>query len=82
MPHVVSDVLVVLKPDRSGELETLEAEMREALESVPGISILFTTPLGMRIDEGLGGTPADLSVRVFWSRSERARQARRPGAGI
>jgi cobalt-zinc-cadmium resistance protein CzcA len=27
--------------------------------------VLFTTPLGMRIDEGLGGTPADLSVRIF-----------------
>jgi cobalt-zinc-cadmium resistance protein CzcA len=65
MPHVVSDVLVVLKPDRSVELDALEAQMREALEAVPGISILFTTPLGMRIDEGLGGTPADLSVRVF-----------------
>ena len=23
------------------------------------------TPLGVRIDEGLGGTPADLSIRVF-----------------
>ena len=65
MPHVVSDVLVVLKPGRAGDLETLEGEMREALASVPGVSILFTTPLGMRIDEGLGGTPADLSVRVF-----------------
>jgi cobalt-zinc-cadmium resistance protein CzcA len=62
---VLSDVLVVLKPDRVGDLEALEARMREALEPVPGISILFTTPLGMRIDEGLGGTPADLSVRVF-----------------
>ena len=29
------------------------------------MSILFTTPLGMRIDEGLGGTPADLAVRIF-----------------
>ena len=28
-------------------------------------SVLFTTPLGMRIDEGLGGTPADISVRIF-----------------
>jgi cobalt-zinc-cadmium resistance protein CzcA len=65
MPHVVSDVLVVLKPERDGELSELEADMRKALESVPGVSILFTTPLGMRIDEGLGGTPADLSVRVF-----------------
>lgn len=65
MPHGVSDMLVVLKVERAADTETLESEMREALESVPGVSILFTTPLGMRIDEGLGGTPADLSVRVF-----------------
>jgi cobalt-zinc-cadmium resistance protein CzcA len=65
MPHVVSDVLVVLKPERSERLEDLEGGMREALERVPGVSVLFTTPLGMRIDEGLGGTPADLSVRIF-----------------
>jgi cobalt-zinc-cadmium resistance protein CzcA len=65
MPHVVSDVLVVLKPDRRATLEELEHEMREALEHVAGVSILFTTPLGMRIDEGLGGTPADISVKVF-----------------
>jgi cobalt-zinc-cadmium resistance protein CzcA len=65
MPHVVSDVLVVLKPDRTVALPALEADMREALEDVPGVSILFTTPLGMRIDEGLGGTPADISIRIF-----------------
>ncbi len=65
MPHTLSDVLVVLKPDRSRSLEELEGAMREALESAPGASVLFTTPLGMRIDEGLGGTPADLSVRIF-----------------
>ena len=65
MPHVMSDVLVVLKRDRRAALEDLESEMREALRSVPGVTVLFTTPLGMRIDEGLGGTPADLSVRIF-----------------
>jgi cobalt-zinc-cadmium resistance protein CzcA len=65
MPHTVSDVLVVLKPDRSRDLESIEANMREQLEGMPGIGVLFTTPLGMRIDEGLGGTPADLSVRIF-----------------
>jgi heavy metal efflux system protein len=65
MPHTVSDVLVVLKPDRSRPLEVIEADMREQLEGMPGIGVLFTTPLGMRIDEGLGGTPADLSVRIF-----------------
>jgi cobalt-zinc-cadmium resistance protein CzcA len=65
MPHTVSDVLVVLKTSRSRELGTIEEDMRERLEGTPGISLLFTTPLGMRIDEGLGGTPADVSVRIF-----------------
>jgi cobalt-zinc-cadmium resistance protein CzcA len=65
MPHTVSDVLVVLKEDRARSLDELADAMRESLEKVPAVSVLFTTPLGMRIDEGLGGTPADLSVRVF-----------------
>jgi len=65
MPHTISDVLVVLKKERSRSLDEIEADMRERTENVPGVSILFTTPLGMRIDEGLGGTPADLSVRIF-----------------
>jgi cobalt-zinc-cadmium resistance protein CzcA len=65
MPHTVSDVLVVLKTDRARDLEAIEGDMRARLEGLPGITVLFTTPLGMRIDEGLGGTPADLSVRVF-----------------
>jgi cobalt-zinc-cadmium resistance protein CzcA len=65
MPHTVSDVLVVLKPGRTRSLEEIEEDMRERLELVPGVAILFTTPLGMRIDEGLGGTPADLQVRIF-----------------
>ena len=65
MPHTLSDVLVVLKPDRTRTMEEIEGEMRERVEDMPGVAVLFTTPLGMRIDEGLGGTPADLSVRVF-----------------
>ncbi|HBL28088.1 MAG TPA: CusA/CzcA family heavy metal efflux RND transporter [Acidobacteria bacterium] len=65
MPHVLSDVLVVLKPQRARSIEALEEEMREKLEKVPGVTVLFTTPLGMRIDEGLGGSPADLQVRIF-----------------
>jgi len=65
MPHTISDVLIVLKEDRRRSLDEIERDMREKTENVPGVSILFTTPLGMRIDEGLGGTPADLSVRIF-----------------
>ena len=39
--------------------------MRDAARARARRSVLFTTPLGMRIDEGLGGTPADISVRIF-----------------
>jgi heavy metal efflux system protein len=67
MPHTLSDVLVVLKPERARSLDEIEGDMRERLEGLPGVAVLFTTPLGMRIDEGLGGTPADLSVRIFGS---------------
>ena len=65
MPHTISDVLVVLKSERSRPLDAIEADMRERLEPLPGVAVLFTTPLGMRIDEGLGGTPADVSVRIY-----------------
>jgi len=65
MPHTLSDVLVVLRPERRRSLEAIEMDMRGQLEDLPGIAVLFTTPLGMRIDEGLGGTPADLAVRIF-----------------
>jgi cobalt-zinc-cadmium resistance protein CzcA len=57
--------LIVLEPERERSTAELEAAMRKAVEKVPGVSASFTTPLGMRIDEGLGGTPADLSVRIF-----------------
>src|SRR4029078_7141098 len=65
MPHTTSDVLVVLKDERSRDLDGIEDAMRDRLKDVQGVTVLFTTPLGMRIDEGLGGTPADISVRIF-----------------
>lgn len=65
MAHTYSDVLVVLAPGARRDTAALVAAMRERTERVPGVTVLFTTPLGMRIDEGLGGTPADIAVRVF-----------------
>src|SRR4029078_13322250 len=56
MPHVLSDVLVVLKPTRAGAIEGLEEAMRERLKKVPGVTVLFPTPLGMRTDQGVSGT--------------------------
>jgi heavy metal efflux system protein len=89
MPHVLSDVLVVLKPERSRSIAELEEEMRQRLAKVPGVTVLFTTPLGMRIDEGLGGTPADLQVRIYGpdlerlsGLAQRARELMQPIGGI
>lgn len=65
MPHTISDVLVLLRPERPRPLDEIEDDLRARLEDVPGVGASITTPLGMRIDEGLGGTPADVSVRVF-----------------
>jgi cobalt-zinc-cadmium resistance protein CzcA len=65
MPHTISDVLVVLRPERARSIDELTDDMRARVANVPGVTALFTTPLGMRIDEGLGGTPADVSVRIF-----------------
>lgn len=76
MPHTLSDVLVVLKPDRSRTLEELETAMREAVAKVPGVSLLFTTPLGMRIDEGLGELPPTsrcASSAPIWNGSRKSR---------
>jgi cobalt-zinc-cadmium resistance protein CzcA len=89
MPHTLSDVLVVLKNNRARSLDELETAMRERLEGTPGVSVLFTTPLGMRIDEGLGGTPADISVRIYGpdlsqlaALGQQAQQAMRTTRGI
>ncbi len=83
MPHTVSDVLVVLETNRKRSIAQIEAEMRERTGRVPGVSVLYTTPLGMRIDEGLGGTPADLSVRIFGTDlDELARLGEKAGALI
>ena len=71
MPHTWSDVLVILKPGGARTSDELEDAMRRKLQSVAGVTALFTTPLGMRIDEGLGGTPADISVRIFGSDLDR-----------
>jgi cobalt-zinc-cadmium resistance protein CzcA len=82
MPHTVSDVLVVLKKTRGRSTEQLEGAMRKRLEAVPGATALFTTPLGMRIDEGLGGTPADLNVRFFGPDLEQLAQIAGPAQEV
>lgn len=62
MPHYLSDVLVVL--DEGAEPAPVAAEVAEIAERLPyGVEI--TTPMRMRISEGIGGTPADVLVELY-----------------
>ncbi|WP_318556205.1 CusA/CzcA family heavy metal efflux RND transporter [Geobacter anodireducens] len=45
--------------------EELTNEMREALETIPGISFGFSQPIQCRIDELVAGTRAQLIVKLF-----------------
>lgn len=59
----------VLKPKsewkRNISKEELTNRMREALESIPGISFGFSQPIQCRIDELVAGTRAQLIVKLF-----------------
>ena len=62
MPHTLSDVLVVLDGRRPGK--AVERDVAEAIEDLP-YPVELTTPMQMRISEGIGGTPADIQVKLF-----------------
>jgi cobalt-zinc-cadmium resistance protein CzcA len=62
MPHYLSDVLVILEPGAA--TERVERAVAEVAERMP-FPVEITTPMGMRIAEGIGGTPADLQVKLF-----------------
>ena len=62
MPHYISDVLIVLEPGTAAS--GVEAPLGKDLEALP-FGAELTTPMGMRIAEGIGGTPADVQVELF-----------------
>jgi len=59
----------ILKPRsewrRDISREELTNEMRESLESIPGIGFGFSQPIQCRIDELVAGTKAQLIVKLF-----------------
>jgi heavy metal efflux system protein len=59
----------VLKPKnewkRDISREELNNEMRESLESIPGIAFGFSQPIQCRIDEIVAGTKAQLILKLF-----------------
>jgi len=62
MPTYLSDVLIVL--EEGADPGAVEREVARIAERMP-FAVEITTPMNMRISEGIGGTPADIQVELF-----------------
>ena len=69
MQPYFSDIYVMLKPLsewRDGySKEDIEEEMRENLESVPGVVFSFNQPIALRVEELISGVRSQLAVKLF-----------------
>jgi heavy metal efflux system protein len=74
----LSDVFVQLRsPDdwqRAGTQAELVAAMQQALSGLPGMRMVFTQPIEMRVNEMVAGVRADLGVKIFGDDLEVLRQ--------
>jgi cobalt-zinc-cadmium resistance protein CzcA len=70
MPPSVADTFVILKPhsewaDPTQTKAEFLAELREAVEALPGNKYEFTQPVEMRFNELIAGVRADVAVRIY-----------------
>ncbi|WP_300321959.1 CusA/CzcA family heavy metal efflux RND transporter [Idiomarina sp.] len=76
MPPSVADTFVILKPknewtDAEKTKDEFVAELREAVEQIPGNKYEFTQPIEMRFNELIAGVRADVAVRIYGDDLER-----------
>ncbi|MCL2713364.1 MAG: CusA/CzcA family heavy metal efflux RND transporter [Alphaproteobacteria bacterium] len=63
-----TDTFLVLKPTdqrRARTREALLAELHAVLVDFPGISLSFTQPIDMRVQEMISGVRGDVAVKIF-----------------
>jgi cobalt-zinc-cadmium resistance protein CzcA len=61
----LSDVFITLTERAQGRQAQLVAEMEETLSVLPGMNLVFTQPIEMRVNEMVAGVRSDLGVKVF-----------------
>ncbi|MBK8790800.1 MAG: efflux RND transporter permease subunit [Holophagaceae bacterium] len=71
-PITDSEIMVILQPE--ADERTVGQEVMEAAEAMP-FPVEVNTPMQERIAEGIGGTPADIQVKVFGRHLEAIRGA-------
>lgn len=62
MPTYLSDIMVLLDDGADGD--AVKAALEELADHAP-FAAEVTTPMNMRISEGIGGTPSDIQVEVY-----------------
>jgi len=63
-----TDTFLVLKPHetwRNPDKEWLIGQLREVMESFPGVDSTFTQPIDMRVSEMLTGVRGDVAVKIY-----------------
>lgn len=63
-----TDTYLLLKPRgqwRMKSKETLIAEVRKVLDTLPGTKYSFTQPIEMRVDEMIIGVRGDIAIKIF-----------------
>ena len=64
----LSDIFITLRPQNEWRFKTkedLKENMREALEKIPGLALVFSQPIQMRVDELVSGVRAQIAVKLF-----------------
>ncbi|MHC4448335.1 MAG: efflux RND transporter permease subunit, partial [Planctomycetota bacterium] len=82
----LSDIYVMLTPRRQWtRAETqvaLAAEIQEALSGLPGMRLVFTQPIEMRVNEMIAGIRTDLGIKIFGDDLDLLRQKATEAAAI
>jgi cobalt-zinc-cadmium resistance protein CzcA len=70
MPPSVADTFIIMKPraqwpDPDKSKDALIAELRKAVEALPGNKYEFTQPIEMRFNELIAGVRADVAVEIY-----------------
>lgn len=63
-----TDTFLVLKPTaerQTADREALLQKLREVLAGFPGISLSFTQPIDMRVQEMISGVRGDVAIKIF-----------------
>jgi cobalt-zinc-cadmium resistance protein CzcA len=65
----LTDVFIALKPRREWKKahtqQDLSARMNDALKDLPGVNVVFTQPIEMRMNEMIAGIRSDIGIKIY-----------------